>query len=130
MVFENFEFRLLQEKDFDMVWKLILDEFVKREPGSVTLNLSEDEARIFLGKMAKDGILHGSSIGAFDKQTKALIGICISLLGTKPQSSTDSSKDPKRVQQYNKMLSRLTPPEEVMGTRNYAITHSLCERKP
>nr|XP_039257163.1 uncharacterized protein LOC120333843 [Styela clava] len=136
MIFENLEFRILQEGDFNAVWNLILAEYITREPCCVALDLDEEKISTVYLNLAKNSISHQASLGAFDKQTKELIGINLTLLAKKRDSipDIDLSQLPKEMQQYGMMLTTLSgeenlvAPEKFMGTKNYMQSTMLCSK--
>nr|XP_039257149.1 uncharacterized protein LOC120333830 isoform X2 [Styela clava] len=136
MTFEKLQFRVLQEEDYDVVWDLVLKEFIPREPSFVPLKLTDEDCNDLFRNSVKEGISHRSSIGVFDKDTGELIGINLTALGKKrgPISVTGSGKSSKKEQQIGRLVSILlgggspNAPEVALGTRNYMQSFMLCSK--
>nr|XP_039253085.1 uncharacterized protein LOC120330270 [Styela clava] len=122
---EEYDYRILEECDCEVITAFMVKHFVGEEPISTHLQLSPEEGEMLFGPYVKNALWQKVSIGVYDKATGELVGIRINFLGEnqdKLQPLPYNMKEaPLNVQQFDQILIYLfgTDMAKSLGTSNY-----------
>lgn len=125
---KSITYRLLSVQDFEEVLDFYVNEFSVREPTSIALKITQQEAEMEAKKLVKPILAQNLSLGAYDAECGQLLGINITSCGKYEKESMDETTPTFSDMQYSEVEEELFGPnlEETLGTNNYVNLHTLC----